>query len=387
MCHLLLLLNLCLLIAANEFDNTGKTVTFYPSSLMIAHNSRPLIFYADTHILNLNVKLKTTPFGKIPTVTIQCSQSQQIFMNMVLSTIRQAHKNIRRLLSLPGFSNLIECDNYLRTSFEFETKLTSNMICPRAYRPSLRSCKQWALAKCTSISPDEKTWLKRLSRARRSAWACHSGMLGLIRKIYTSFGGSCNSDKLVGLKRTLTDMTNALEDERTLITSVNGKTVQLLKITDKLTSRINTFADTFSIIDKTLTTWKGQINRFAKTEKCHYDSVLDFTSKFASETSKTFNSMLRFFEIHDILNQFNRIQGKELVGYNDLPESLSSALTLQLQKQREFRHTAKALADGFPILMNPLTQYEHRNRYISLHTFLTLPRITTSTAFCTIEYF
>ena len=86
------------------------------------------------------------------------------------------------------------------------------------------------------------------------------------------------------------------------------------------------------------------------------------------------------------LNQFNRIRGKELVRYNDLPESLSSALTLQLQKQREFRYTAKALADGFPILMNPLTQYEHRDRYISLHTFLTLPRITTTTAFCTIEY-
>ena len=146
--------------------------------LLWSLTTQGLWFSTPTHIFWTWIKLKTTPFGKEPAVKIQCSQTQRIFMNTVLSTIRQAHKNIRRPLSLQGFTNLIECDN-LRTSFEFETKLTSNMICPRAYRPSLRSCKQWAVAKCTSISPEEKTWLKRLSRARHSAWACHSGMLGL----------------------------------------------------------------------------------------------------------------------------------------------------------------------------------------------------------------
>ena len=84
------------------------------------------------------------------------------------------------------------------------------------------------------------------------------------------------------------------------------------------------------------------------------------------------------------MNQFARIQGRDLVDIGNLPESLVSALTSQLQ--RKFRFTAKALADSFPILMNPLTQYEHKDRYISLHTMVTLPRITTKTAFCTIEY-
>ena len=80
--------------------------------------------------------------------------------------------------------------------------------------------------------------------------------MGLLRKIYTTFGGSCSSDHLVGLKRTLVKMTDALEDEKSLITTVNGKTVQLLKITDKLTSRVNTFTKHFSDIDSTLAAWK-----------------------------------------------------------------------------------------------------------------------------------
>ena len=353
---------------------------------MIAHNARPIIFYRDTHTINLNLKLPATKFGKPPTVTIQCSPAQKHFMDKVLGSLRQAHLDIRRLLSLPGFTHLLECDSYLKRSYEADTQLVSQMVCKRIYRPTLRACKIWAISHCKKIDPHEKIWLKRLSRAKRSTWACHAGALGLIRKIYTTFGGSCNSDKLVGLKKTLTDLTDALQDEHSLITTVNGKTVQLLKITDQLTSRINTLGSGLSSIDATLTKWKAQINDFGKKEKCHYDSILEFSSRYSSESTKMFNSLLRFFEIQDIFHQFARFQGKELVGYNDLPESLASTLSSHLQKQRNFKYTAKALADGFPILMNPVTQYHHQDQFMSLHTLLTLPRVATKTSFCTIEY-
>ena len=288
---ILIWLHLSPLMLAKEFDNTGKTVTFYPSSLMIAHNLRPLIFYSDTHVLNLNLNLKTTPFGKKPVVKIECFPAQKSFMNKVLASVRHTHTNIRRMLSMPGFTNLLECDTFLRNSFVFETKHSSTMVCPRTYRPSLRSCKQWAINKCKNISPEEKTWLRKLARARRSSFACHAGLSGLIRKIYTSFGGSCSSDKLVGLimKRTLIDLTNALNDEKALVTVVNGKTVQLVKITDKLTSRVNTLSHQISDIDSTLSSWKKEINKFGKAEKCHYDSLLDFTAKYTFESSKMYN--------------------------------------------------------------------------------------------------
>ena len=161
--------------------------------------------------------------------------------------------------------------------------------------------------------------------------------------------------------------------------------IQLFK--NSMVGQFNPLKDEqLAFIDNTIVDWKEQINNFGKTEKCHYDSVLDFTAEFSFETSKIFNSLTRFIEIQDVLNQFSRFQGRELVGLNDLPESLTSALLSQLRKQRNFRFTAKALADGFPILMSPITQYDHKDTYISLHTLITLPRITTSTAFCTIEY-
>ena len=46
-----------------------------------------------------------------------------------------------RLLALPGLTNLIECDSYLRRHFMYSTGLASSMFCPRAYRLTLAECK------------------------------------------------------------------------------------------------------------------------------------------------------------------------------------------------------------------------------------------------------
>ena len=353
---------------------------------MLAHNPRPLIFFRDTHVLNIKLDLKTTPFGKQPKVKTKCSQGQFDFMNAILKSARTTHENIRRLLSFPGFTQLLECDTFLARTYRVDTKQQFKMICPRVFKSSLRLCKQWALKNCKHISANEKIWLKTHSRSKRSNWACHAGLFGAIRKIYTTFGGSCNSDKLASLKKTLYDMTDLISTNHQLITTLNGKSIQLYRITDSLTNRINTLATELSKIDSTFTDWKGQLNKFGKEQKCHYDSVLEFSSRFSFEITNTFNSLLRFLELQDIFHQFSQIQGRELVGYNDIPVSLSSTISAKLQLQPQFRFTSKALADGFPILINPVTQFKHKDRYMSVDTLLTLPRIASKSAFCTIEY-
>ena len=59
----LVLLSLTIIVNTNNFDNTGKTVIFYPSSLMLASNPRAVFFYHDTQILNFVLKLNIVPLG------------------------------------------------------------------------------------------------------------------------------------------------------------------------------------------------------------------------------------------------------------------------------------------------------------------------------------
>ena len=113
--------------------------------------------------------------------------------------------------------------------------------------------------------------------------------------------------------------------------------------------------------------------------------MLEFSSRFSLEINKMFSSLLRFVEIQDTITQFKRFQNQELVGFIDLPESVVSVLRKKLTDLREFGNTLKALEDGFQLLINPSTQFQHHDRYIVLHTLVTLPRISSKTAFCTVE--
>ena len=76
-----LLILLCLLAMpspqrGDDMDATGKKVTFYPSSLMLSNNVKPLIFFSDTRLMHLTTRLR--PISAGPTLTIQnnCSISQ-----------------------------------------------------------------------------------------------------------------------------------------------------------------------------------------------------------------------------------------------------------------------------------------------------------------------
>ena len=80
------------------------------------------------------------------------------------------------------------------------------------------------------------------------------------------------------------------------------------------------------------------------------------------------------------------VQGRELVGYSDLPVPLATEISARLDGQKQFKNTAKALSDGFPLLLRPVTQFRRNDRYMSIDTTFSLPRIADRNAFCTVEY-
>ena len=109
-----------------------------------------------------------------------------------------------------------------------------------------------------------------MSRARRSAWACHAGMLGIIRKFYTAFGGNCESNHINHLKLTLRDIVGALTAEEANMKVIFGKTVHIIKITDKLTTQVKT--NNLKDIDITLHSWQIYINKFLKKQNCYVNA-------------------------------------------------------------------------------------------------------------------
>ena len=182
-------------VITTNTDNTSKSVTFYPSSLMISHSAQPLVFFSETKLMHLMTKLKAISLGPPLDISNNCSSTQNHFFSALLNSIHGTQKVINRLLSLSSFSNLLECDSYLRHFFTYTTGMTGTMICPRHYQPSVENCKNWALKACHSISPHEKMFLTTATptarnRQRHSSFMCHAGLFGLLRKIYTSLGHS-----------------------------------------------------------------------------------------------------------------------------------------------------------------------------------------------------
>ena len=102
----------------------------------------------------------------------------------LLQSMQKTQNAIHRLLSLPGFSNLIECDSFLRRLFTYTTGLPSQMACLRTYQPTVTACEAWALTHCTYISIHERMFWQTHDQRRRSNWLCHAGLFGIFRKIY-----------------------------------------------------------------------------------------------------------------------------------------------------------------------------------------------------------
>ncbi len=127
---------------------------------------------------------------------------------------------MNRLLSLSSFSNLLECYSYLMRHFQYATGLPSRMVCPRHYQPILAA---WEL------TAHEKLFLQDGTRQRRSSFLCYAGLLGILRKIYIALGHSFEPNHVANLKDTLQSISSSLGITQSLIRTIHGKFVYLIK--------------------------------------------------------------------------------------------------------------------------------------------------------------
>lgn len=177
--------------AQNEYDATGRIVNFFPASIMIATNSKPLVLYGDTKLISIHMSLPSASQGPSPSFNSTRDPVLAKFYDQVLASIRGVQRTTNRLLSLHGVTDLLECDSYLRRFYGYVSGLTSGLVCPvRHYASSLQDCKRWAVSACRVTSPHERAWLRE--RKKRSSFLCHMGLAGIPRLLYKTFGGHCD---------------------------------------------------------------------------------------------------------------------------------------------------------------------------------------------------
>lgn len=79
------------------------------------------------------------------------------------------------------------------------------------------------------------------------------------------------------------------------------------------------------------------------------------------------------------------IQNKELIGLNDLPQTVVSVVSATFKAQDNLSFSSAILEDGFPLIIKPVTDYQHRGKYISLNTIATVPIVRSKQFLCTVE--
>ena len=136
LCCFIWLVVTCFLLSlalSQQFDSLTQRVTFYPASLMVSHSPKPLTCYDNTKILSIRTVLNFPDMGVRFTMSNNsCSVFKEKFFDELLDTVRHFQKVTRRLLSLPGFSTLIDCDTYLPRYFQYLSGQPSKMSCRRA---------------------------------------------------------------------------------------------------------------------------------------------------------------------------------------------------------------------------------------------------------------
>lgn len=385
--HLLVFFFSLSLVLSQQLDSFTEKMTFYPASLMVSHSPKPLTFYDNTKLLNIHTVLNFTDFGKHFSMSNNsCSILKQKFFDELLETVRRFQKVARRLLSLPGFSTLIECDTYLPRYFQYLVGQPSKMSCPRAYRNSVSECKSWALRYCRGFSVDERRWLQTKDRSRRSNWMCHAGVFGLFRAIYRSTGHKCEPNHVSNLKETLSQLTRAMRLSQHLVRVVDGKVVYLFKIADQFNSKLDVLGQNLKRVDNTFADWQSQLKTFSNSIRCHESMTMDFLSKYSAEVNRAFAAFLRLFEIQDTLNQVSQLNRKTLVGYSDLPKFISSHLSAKLLIDPSLQLAIRALEEGLSVLASPMVDVEHDGRDLNVNILLLVPEIASKENFCVIEH-
>ena len=68
-----------------------------------------------------------------------------------------------------------------------------------------------------------------------------------------------------------------------MIKTVNGKTIYLAKISDKLVTKVNNLQASIRGLDSTFIDWKAKLKTFADHENCHHNNYMEFLSKCSLE--------------------------------------------------------------------------------------------------------
>lgn len=292
---------------------------------------------------------------------------------------------MHRLLLLSSFSNLLECDSYIRRYYTYSTSLTSRMSCPRHYQSSLGECKTWALRNCHGFSANERMFLRGHSRSKHSSFLGHAGFFGLFRKIYESLGHSCVPNHVTNLKNTLRRVSGSLGLSQSMMHVLNRKIVYILKATDSLTTKLNQLSQDLKVIDNTFTTWQNQLNKLVADNTCHESILFEFLSKHCVNQPR-FCFHATAHRNAGCFHQFSTLSTKTLFGFPHLPPFLHPQITSRLEMDSSMVYTSKALAERFPLLINPMIDIEHIGSQIEASDSLTLPEIPNLDSPCTTEY-
>lgn len=125
--------------------------------------------------------------------------------------------------------------------------------------------------------------------------------------LYEKTGHSCENNDIMGLVLLLAKLADSIGTTQRLVHTINGKTVYLIKTTDKLTSRVNTLNDALSNLDQTFATWKAELNTFMSKEHCHFDATMEFLSRYTMQVNRALSSLLRLFELEEFTRQASHL--------------------------------------------------------------------------------
>ena len=78
-------------------------------------------------------------------------------------------------------------------------------------------------------------------------------------------------------------MTDAMSTTQRMVHTVYGKQVYLIKMTDRLTTRVKSLSDALRTVEKTFRAWQAEFRAFVKTEQCHHDASLEFLFTYTME--------------------------------------------------------------------------------------------------------
>ena len=320
---LLLTLNFAHTGSGNNYDATGREVSFYPNAMMIAKNPKALVLYRDTKLVSVHIDLQHVQKTSEPIINSTCDPELAKFYDRILSTIRAVQRSTNRLLSIQGVTDLLECDSYLRRYYTYVTGLQSTLQCKhRHYANNLQACKSWALRDCHATSPEENIWLT--GRHKRSSFWCHFGLAGIPRFLYLLGGGHCESNTFSALTTTLRAFASTMTAAQRLIRVVNGKTVYLVKTTDMLNSKLNQVINSIRLMAGAFSGWQARFTEYARDQTCNFNLQQEFLSIYTMEVNKALTALLRLTEIDDLLRQLAHLPRKNLISFADLPRFLTA---------------------------------------------------------------